>query len=188
MVRLFSLALLLIAAPTAAQPADLATNRALLERLAVACLPPGVTGSVVLSADGMPSFLLDAVRRDLLASGATIWAADSPNAATASRLELSGWTGRVDLAGRGRTLDRTATTSADVRWTRADGSLAHVEACRGAFSDRVDRRMLGDLENPLIAETVATRPPPSRLRRWSEPLIAGGAVVVGILLLFSVRS
>ena len=188
MVRLFSLTLLLIAAPTAAQPADLATNRALLERLAIGCLPPGLAGSVVISADGAPSFLVDAIRRDLLASGVTIWTADSPDAATAARLELGGWTGRVELAGQGRTLGRTATLATDVRLTRADGSLVHVDSCRGAFSDRVDRRMLADLEDPLIAETIAQRPPPSRLRRWSEPLIAGSAVVVGILLLFSVRS
>ncbi len=188
MVRLISLALLLIAAPASAQPAGPPTNRALLERLASECLPSELTGAVALSVQGVPSFVVDALRRDLLASGVTVWAADSPNAATAARLELGGWTGRVDLAGRGRQLDRTATLAADVRWTRADGSLAYVDACRRTLSDRVDRRGLADLEDPQIAETVANRPPPSRLRRWSEPLIAGGAVIVGILLLFSVRS
>ncbi len=160
----------------------------LLESLIQKCLPPDIAGSVVISADDVPSFVVDAVQRNLLAAGATIWTADSPNAATASQLELGGWTGRVDLTGRGRWLDRIAILTADVRWTRADGSLAYVDACQGSAIDRVDRRRLPYLEDPLIPETVANRPPPSRLRRWSEPLIAGGAVVVGVLLLFSVRS
>ncbi len=188
MVRLISLAFLLIAAPTAAQPVDTPTNRVVLERLTLDCLPPDLGGSILISAQGVPSFVVDAIRRDLLAAGATIWTADSPNAATASQLELGGWTGRIDLAGRGRQLDRIATLAADVRWTRADGSIAYVDACRRTATDRIDRRIIASLEDPLIAETVATRPAPSRLRRWSEPLIAGGAVVVGILLLFSVRS
>jgi hypothetical protein len=175
-------------APLRAQTAP-PTNRAVLERLAADCLPPDLTGDVVLVADGVPPFLVQSVERRLVEGGVGVWTLESDAPAAAARLSLARWTGSIGLTNRDRRrFDRTITSQADVRLVLPDGRVAHARTCRGDARDAIARSLATALEDPLVPETVAVRPAPSRLRRWAEPTLAAAGVAVGVLLLFSVRS
>ena len=72
--------------------------------------------------------------------------------------------------------------------SRLDATLLADTRCRETTTDAVLRRDVGRLENPAFPETQSPLPPGSWRRRYLEPVVLGGAVVVAALLFFSLRS
>jgi hypothetical protein len=146
---------------------------------------------VRLVAADLPPFARDALARAVLDAGGVVLA-ESPDPtladAPAATLTLSDWRSDLWLTGRRASLARSADLRLRVELIDARGRIVHVDQCHRTRTDALPGVDPATLEDALLAETIARRPPPSLGRRLLEPLVAGSAVAVGILLLFSVRS
>lgn len=179
-----SLVLVLLAAAgrASAQPAP---NAVALGRLAVACLADApVPPAVVL--DAPVPYLRSALTTAWTAAGRRVLA-DTARTAPRAEVRVEAASVAYARAGRGR-LARTVRLGLRTRLVAPDGTVAYDVPCVETLRDEIAARDRATLEDPAFPETRGSGPPPSRLRRTGEAVLLGGAVVVGTLLLFSLRS
>lgn len=96
---------------------------------------------------------------------------------------------RVSYAGsKRRSVAREVTLALQVTITRADGSILEDRVCTQMYADTLLGIRLSDLEDQSYPETRGEPPTAGWVRRYLEPVVTVGAIAVGVLLFFSLRS
>lgn len=184
---------LLVQASALAQTPALLSNADVFGRLAAECVAEARPAAV-----GVPDTLAVFVAAPYLRSGIVQGLGERTTGGRAVRVAAAPGAGVVtvvperlavayDRAGRARLRRRV-----DVRLRLAadapDGTRTLDRACVRTFADDVAVRDRARLEDAALPETVGVGPAPSRLARTLQAGLAGAAVLVSTLLLFSLRS
>ncbi len=171
---------------------ELPTNAQLFENLGLECLGdvPHAADSLTLVPPSNLPYLTSALIQHWQQQGTELYSTDSLRTSKpyfSLSWEISRATITYTRAGR-RTISRSAELDLRYSFLGKDGEFLVHDSCQRAFSDRIPKGIVEQLESPAYPETQAELPPESWIRRYLEPVVLAAATGLAAFLFFNLRS
>lgn len=171
---------------------ELTTNAQVFEDLGLDCLGdvPHAADSLTLVPPSTLPYLTSALIQHWQQQGAELFSTDSLRTSKpyySLSWEISRATITYTRAGR-KTLSRSAELDLRYSFLGKDGEFLVHDSCQRAFSDRIPKGIVKQLESPAYPETQAELPPDNWMRRYLEPVILAAATGLAAFLFFNLRS
>ena len=171
---------------------ELTTNAQVFEKLGLECLGevPHAADSLTLVPPSNLPYLTSVLIQHWQQQGTELFSTDSLRTSKpyySLSWEISRATITYTRAGR-KTLTRSAELDLRYSFLGMDGEFLGHDSCQRAFSDRIPKAIVEQLESPAHPETQAELPPDSWIRRYLEPVILAAATGLAAFLFFNLRS
>ena len=171
---------------------ELTTNAQVFENLGLECLGevPQAADSLALVPPSNLPYLTSALIQHWQQQGTELFSTDSLRTSKpyySLSWEISRATITYTRAGR-KTLSRSVELDLRYSFLGKDGEFLGHDSCQRAFSDRIPKGIVKQLESPAHPETQAELPPDTWIRRYLEPVILAAATGLAAFLFFNLRS